>query len=245
MIYRLKVKNENAWELLYPLVDSILFSEDENGSHYIWVESSSKPEHSAILEAEERTLPGYDWNAQWEQHAPGYNGEYVPLKIDGKILKLIPGPGFGDLSHATTQLVLKMMPDAVRSKHVLDVGSGSGVLSVAAAACGASSVWAIDIDPQAEEHTQLNAAYNQVEVHVGKTPEDLPLVVLINMILSEQKAAIETLQPIMPMVETVVASGILASQLDEAQKLWPGFKLYAVEQKEGWLAIGLNRSDRI
>jgi ribosomal protein L11 methyltransferase len=245
MIYRLKVQSSDAWELLFPVVDSILFSEDEEGCHYLWVDTSEKPEHPIILEAEERSLPSYDWEEQWRQHAPGYNGEFVPLNIAGQSLKLIPGPGFGDLSHPTTQLVLQMMPPVVKDKHVLDVGSGSGVLSVAAAACHAASVWAIDIDPQAEEHTRLNAEINQLSVEVGTTPHDRPLVVLINMILSEQKMALETLQPLRGHFKTVICSGVLHTELENAKKLWSDFTVVKVEQCGDWIGILFNRSAQI
>lgn len=241
MIYRLKVSGPEAWELLYPLVDSILYAEDEDDIHYLWVDASSEPVHSVIISAERRDLPTYDWERQWEEHAPGFHDGYVPLEVAGKTLKLLPGPGFGDLSHPTTQLVLEMMPDVVKGQHVLDIGCGSGVLSVAAAACGAESVWAIDIDPSAEDHTRSNAAINHVEIQVGDVPKNDGFVVLINMILSEQEIAMETLSAIRPQMKSVVCSGALVTEKERLEKLWPEFRVERYLKKGDWLGAYLVR----
>lgn len=239
MIYRLKVRGPEAWELLYPMVDSLLYAEDEADTHYIWVDTSSEPIHPIILAAELRDLPTYDWDQQWQEHAPGFHDGYVPLEVGGKTLRLLPGPGFGDLSHPTTQLVLDMMPEVVKGKDVLDVGCGSGVLSVAAAACGAKSVWAIDIDPLAEDHTRLNAENNDFAVEVGTLPGTDALVVLINMILSEQEVAMQSLDAIRGQIESVVCSGALSTEKERLEKLWPDFKAVRFQTKGDWLGAYL------
>lgn len=244
MIYRLKVHGPEAWELLYPLVDSILFAEDENDTHYLWVDASSKPDHAIILEVEERSLPAYDWERQWQEHAPGYTGEYVPLYIAGKKLELLPGPGFGDLSHPTTQLVLEMMQSYVKESVVLDIGCGSGVLSIAASACGAKSVWAIDIDSDAEEHTRKNAERNRLHIHIGSVPEGNSIVVLINMVLSEQEEAMKTLVSIRPKIKTVICSGALKAEEAWLKSLWPEFEVVQLQTKGEWIGATLNRSAR-
>ena len=78
-------------------------------------------------------------------------------------LKLKPGPGFGDLSHPSTRLVLKLMAKRIEGKAVLDVGCGSGILALAALSMGAASVCGIDIDQEALMHAEVNARLNDMQ----------------------------------------------------------------------------------
>lgn len=96
----------------------------------------------------------------WVDPAPLYDGDVVVL--------LDPGRAFGSGAHATTRLVLARLEAHVTpTTTVLDLGCGSGVLTVAAALLGAADVAAVDIDPAALQATVENAARNGVtcEVH--------------------------------------------------------------------------------
>ncbi len=80
-----------------------------------------------------------------------------------KTLLLKPGPGFGDLSHPTTSLMLKLMKlnlASMQAGAVLDVGSGSGILALAASLLGSGDVAGIDIDREANRHARKNARLN-------------------------------------------------------------------------------------
>lgn len=152
-----------------------------------------------------------DWEKHWEQHALNFEDGHLVLSVGDKIMRLKPGPGFGDLSHPTTRLVLKLMPPLVAERTVFDVGCGSGILALAAAAMGAKHVYAIDIDPDAKEHTQLNIDKNglshQISV-VEKLPSVSDALVLMNMIWNEQKQAwVEG--------EEYLTSGILKEQRED------------------------------
>ncbi|QVL57871.1 MAG: 50S ribosomal protein L11 methyltransferase [Simkaniaceae bacterium] len=132
-----------------------------------------------------------DWKEQWELHAPTFKEGYAHVKLKGNLsFRMKPGPGFGDLSHPTTRLMLEMLPDKIEGT-VIDVGCGSGVLSLAAKLLGANEVIGIDIDEGAIRHAKENAELNGLDCYFGKKLPSLPQnpLILMNMISSEQKIA--------------------------------------------------------
>ena len=113
-----------------------------------------------------------DWADRWRQfHRPVrvgalWIGPPWEEPDEGAIAVVIdPGRAFGTGGHPTTRLCLQLLADEERGS-VLDVGCGSGVLSIAAAKLGFSPVRGLDFDPQAVEATARNAADNGVEVEV-------------------------------------------------------------------------------
>ena len=81
-----------------------------------------------------------NWEEQWALFAESsFDGKaHIDLSQFGgaSTLLLLPGPGFGDLSHPTTYLMLKMMQNRVQNLPVLDIGTGSGILALAALSLG-------------------------------------------------------------------------------------------------------------
>ncbi len=162
------------------------------------------------------------WEKQWELFAPNFkNGKaHIDLTPYGcsEILQLYPGPGFGDLSHPTTRIVLTLMQPYIKDHPVLDIGCGSGILSLAAAAMGASQVDGYDIDPEAVEHAKKNATLSrfQKKIHFStKPPEKIPSVLLMNMISSEQAQAWSVIETRVPPSAILITSGILEENADE------------------------------
>lgn len=142
-----------------------------------------------------------DWKKQWALHAPNFlNGySHVYLQDYGKealSFKLAPGGGFGDLSHPTTQIMLHLMPQKIDAS-VIDIGCGSGVLSLAAKRLGAPEVFGIDISDEAIVHAKHNSALNALDCFFGKSLPTMPKhpLILMNMISSEQRCAWEILPP--------------------------------------------------
>ena len=178
--------------------------------------------------------PLIDWEAQWALHAPGFQNGFLEVKVADITFKMKPGPGFGNLSHPTTCLMLELMPALIPGKIVLDIGTGSGILALAACALGAKAVMACDIDPFAIEHAQENASLNNFTLNFDcKTP---PEVTLLNMIWSEQKQALASLPHIKGLLLT---SGLLQEQEKEYLHYAKenGWKLLTKKEKEGWLAF--------
>ncbi len=116
--------------------------------------------------------------------------DVATIEIAGRTLTIDAGRSFGHGAHPTTRLCLAALTEHLRTEQsVLDVGSGSGVLSLAAAALGARSVTAIDIDPLAIASTRANAAANGITIEVSTAtiaelagPFD---VVVVNMLVAE------------------------------------------------------------
>lgn len=177
-----------------------------------------------------------DWEEQWSVHAKNfYNGRaHIPLPT-GDTVDLLPGPGFGDDSHATSRLMIELMAPHVVGKPVFDIGSGSGILTVAAAKMGAKQLFFCDIDPEAESHTLKNGAANGFLFSKAQTFPEKP-VVLMNMIAQEQAAAWEKQK--CPF-DRLITSGILKEQKDSYLKFAAQMGWTQVEERErgGWLGF--------
>jgi ribosomal protein L11 methyltransferase len=188
------------------------------------------------------------WEKQWELFSPNFkNGKaHIDLTPYGceQTLQLYPGPGFGDLSHPTTRLVLKLMQPYVKDHHVVDIGCGSGILSLAAAAMGASDVYGYDIDPEAAEHAKKNATLSafQKKVRFGtKPPEKISpdTVLLMNMISSEQAQAWSLIEDRLPTSAILITSGILEESSEQylAWRSTQGWKVKEQLTENGWIGL--------
>lgn len=167
---------------------------------------------------------------------------------DDIVVSLDPGRTFGSGSHPSTRLVLGILEDRVRAgDEVLDVGTGSGVLAVAACLLGARTAVGIDIDPAAVDVTRANAVANGVDGMVSASTRPLAEVagefdvVLANIgarILSE--LAEDLLRRTRPGGWLALA-GLLAGQVDSVVARFVAVGAVLVEQRdeEGWAAVVL------
>src|SRR5262249_11930565 len=133
------------------------------------------------------------------------------------VIELDPGMAFGTGQHATTALCLEILEGAPRGS-VLDVGSGSGILAIAAAKLGATRIVAIDNDPPAVQATGENAAQNGVGDLVEASGADLSTIdgrfdwVVANIIAPTLIELAEPLVAHMAPGGVLLLSGVLASQ---------------------------------
>jgi ribosomal protein L11 methyltransferase len=179
-----------------------------------------------------------DWQDRWRQfHKPVRVGSlwvgppWETPDEDATAVVIDPGRAFGTGGHPTTQLCLELLAAEERGS-VLDVGCGSGVLSIAAAKLGFDPVTAFDFDPQAVEATERNALDNGVVVDV--TLADLRDDVLPDADLALANIAADAVGALGPRLRTAraITSGYLVS--DE-----PGLEGYRRErrvQSGGWAA---------
>lgn len=125
-----------------------------------------------------------DWSTAWKKYyKPVKVSERITIKptweeyqpsSDELIIELDPGMAFGTGTHPTTILSLQALERYLNSKDlVLDVGSGSGILSIAAAKLGASHVYAYDLDEVAVTSTQNNSTLNETDERITVQKNDL------------------------------------------------------------------------
>ncbi len=138
-----------------------------------------------VGELHERTIADEDWESAWREHfhphRVGHRSVVVPTwreydpEPDDIVVRLDPGMAFGTGLHPTTQLCARELEKRVQpGESVLDVGCGSGILSIIAARLGASCVRGIDIDPVAVAAAQENVAHNTlsdvIDIREGTLP---------------------------------------------------------------------------
>ncbi|MCH9621801.1 MAG: Ribosomal protein L11 methyltransferase [Chlamydiia bacterium] len=159
---------------------------------------------------------GIDWEMIWKEHSPYYRDGKFYLELEnGERIFFRPGPAFGDGSHATTNLMLEHLKAYVEDKVVVDLGAGSGVLSMAASKLGSKKVFALEIDLAATETMKKNIKLNNIQnISINQTPDDFDIV-LVNMISSEQKIAFESHPYLLKKGLIVLVSGILSEEKDQ------------------------------
>jgi ribosomal protein L11 methyltransferase len=163
--------------------------------------------------------------------------EAPPVEPDDIVLEIDPGRVFGHGGHPTTRLLLEELDGRIKGgERVLDVGCGSGVLSVAAAVLGAGEVLGIDIDPEAVPVTLENAKRNAVTVTASTTPvEDVGGrydLVLANI---GADVLIELAPAIHARGGTLLLSGVLVERADEVAAAYAGTA--TVRELDGWVAL--------
>ena len=213
-------------------------------------------------------LPETNWEESWKDNYPavevGKNLIVVPYwqaeETNGRTpIILDPGLTFGTGAHASTQMVMEAMEETVRPGfRCLDLGSGSGILSLAALRLGAGTALGVDIDPKAETIARENAAYNgfaapEFTALTGNVTEDTDLMeqlsrqeydlVLVNIVAD----VIIGLSPVLPHFltesSTLICSGILDVRLDDVTAALKAadLEITSVRSKEDWRCVTAKR----
>ena len=165
----------------------------------------------------------------WTERPPGSATDVV---ID-------PGRAWGAGSHPSTTLLLAALVQRLRGgERVLDVGCGSGVLAVAAAALGAVDVVGFDIDPEAHRMTAANAARNGVTVTVGDRPGPYDVVVA-NIGASTLIELAPTIVGRLAPTGWVGLSGLSPAQVSTVAAAYRPLQINETRHDDDWAAIVL------
>lgn len=196
-----------------------------------------------------------DWQNAWKKyyHAMdiGQRLAIVPgwetYDTDRIVITMDPGMAFGTGTHETTSLCLETLDSMVKGgERVLDIGTGSGILAIAALKLGAAEAEGVDIDPMcvrtAGENAQLNGVDGKLKVLVGDLSDKATGkydIITANIVAN----AILHLAPCVPALlaegGTFIASGIIDAREEEvcAGLAAAGLKVAEVRRQGGWVAI--------
>jgi ribosomal protein L11 methyltransferase len=158
-------------------------------------------------------------------------------------LRLDPGMAFGTGSHPTTRLCLEWLERAQpEGKTLLDYGCGSGILAIAAAKLGATTVAGVDIDPQAVATARRNAEKNGVTAHFDIAAEALDWpqydLVIANILANPLRVLAPALCGHVRLGGRLALSGILEEQAAEIIDLYaPWIPLAVADTQEGWVCL--------
>lgn len=202
-----------------------------------------------------------DWNTAWQKYyhvidfsrhlaiVPEWE-DYQPAFSDQKLIRLDPGLAFGTGGHTTTQLVLLAMERAlVNPMSVLDVGTGSGILAIAASKLGASQVLGTDISDEAVTAAKENIALNDVDnIDVRKSNllkdiDDKYDLIVANILADILLELIPDLDSRLNEEGKVIFSGIDYLQLPKIEKALAenGFEIKMKMQEGRWIGLLISR----
>jgi ribosomal protein L11 methyltransferase len=203
-----------------------------------------------------KSLPGEDWAESWKRHfKPIAFGKKLLVKpswiksrpVRGQAVVILdPGLSFGTGNHATTSYCLEQIAAADMAsdaKSFLDLGTGSGILAIAAAKLGFGPIRAVDFDPEAVRVARRNARQNGVEKCMDLRQEDITCVpmqspvkydfvcanLISNLLIAERRRIFNRLKK----GGRLVLAGILRKEFPEVQEAFEELGLELVDSKTG------------
>ena len=206
---------------------------------------------------EKELLEDKNWNELWEKSRevirvserilikPSFKD--YSAKPDEVVLTIDPKMSFGTGEHQSTKLVLRLLEKYIKKgMKVLDVGSGTGILSIAAVKLGATKAVAVDFDEicleNCRENCSLNKVSNLVEVLTGEI--DVVKEKNFDLILAniQKSVLLEIAEKIKSKVKSngiVILSGLLESDKSAIDRKYNklGFRIKQIEQMDEWIAM--------
>lgn len=269
----------DAGELLSRLDDSAVQGawEDEGVVHLYWTEDQWNDEKLASVRSvltdlapsslaiplSVQRVPSQDWNEAWTRSVKPLRigrlmirPSWEPVLLGSQDIEIVldPKQAFGTGHHATTRMLLEWLQEDIRGgEQVLDVGTGSAILAMAAVKLGAASAIGVEIDSVAvdcaKEYVAQNRLNEQIDI-IGGTLADLPQkrrqtidLVLANLDRQTVLGLADDLAALRG--ASVLVSGILIEQQTEIMDRLSGLGLVCLERREeeGWVALKFIRPE--
>ncbi len=205
-----------------------------------------------------------------EKWAEAWKSNFKPVKVSPRlvvkppwekykkrqgeiVLQIKPGMAFGTGTHQTTQMCLKFLDNLIPQYYqfpiVLDVGTGSGILAIAALKLGAKKVQAIDIDrlalQAAKENARLNKIYHGINFRLA-SPDQVPGtfdLVVANLLPQELIAVKDSLAAKVETKGALIIAGFLQRQKKEIYRAFAqyGFHIWQTKELNGWVSFVLKK----
>ena len=220
------------------------------------------PEYGS-LDIDFRQVSDESWSEVWKKYyKPFYAAEHLVVKPTwesftpspgDRIIEIDPGMAFGSGTHETTGMCIGLLEEVIHGgESIIDVGTGSGILAIAAGLLGAGSVLAVDIDPDAVRVAAENVKHNHldhiIEVRQGNLLDHVDLVcdICVANIISD--VIISFAAPLMAHIRPgglFLCSGIVRERTDEVRDALEaaGYEILKEEHRGEWTAFISRRND--
>lgn len=210
-----------------------------------------------------KTRDDEDWSTSWQKFfhpvEAGHRFLITPsweqvLETDRKVIKIDPGMAFGVGSHETTRICIDLLEKYINNSTIkmLDIGTGTGILSIVAAMLGVKEILAIDIDPAAVKSARENIIINKVSEQIQVKAGDLTVGVSVaypfitaNLLPDIILRLLPSIPPLLTEGGLIVLSGIIREKTDLIIKELAGYNLEVIDNTIMGEWVGLvARKDR-
>ena len=210
-----------------------------------------------------------DWANNWKKYFHTTEiGKRIMIKpeweepektTDRIVFSVNPGMTFGTGSHYTTRLCIEELENYAEDKNVLDLGCGSGILSIISLMLGANSALAVDIDPNCIKVFEDNAKRNNIdndkyEVIAGNIIEDKNVrdyilknkysLILANIVADVIISALDVVKRAIADDGIFICSGIIEDRIEDVKQALcaNGFKILKIRRAKDWAAMVCEKS---
>ena len=259
---------EHQSEVRWDYIDEEILNKDMKKAFVkVYVEDDLEAEEILIKGKEQgfditsKKLKAEDWENGWKKYYQTFNitddlvivpaWEDYEKKEDEKVIILDSGMAFGTGTHETTKMCVTFIKDIVSkdTKKVLDIGTGSGILSIAASLYGADDITAIDIDPLAvkiaKENVMINLKSDVINVFEGDLLKNISGkydLIIANIVADIIKELIPHIKEYLNEKGKFIISGIIKEREEEVLNFAKenGFNIDLINSQGGWSAMVLS-----